>query len=82
MPKQNITLSVEQRLLKRARAAAAHRGLSVSAYLAIELEAAAKRDEAYERAKAAALAFLDSPFSLGGREKFDREASHDRQGLR
>ena len=80
--KRNITLAIDQRLLKSARAVAAERGTSVSAMLAGELQRIVERETAYEQAKAKALAQLDSPFHLGGAGISDREALHDRQGLR
>ena len=80
--KQNITLAIDKRLLKKARALAVERGASVSAMLAGELQKIVERETAYEQAKAKALAQLDSPFHLGGLGITDREALHDRQGLR
>ena len=80
--KQNITLSLDGRFLKRARAFAAQRGTSVSAMLANELRSIVERETIYAQAKAKALAQLDSPFRLGGAKIASREALHDRQGLR
>jgi len=81
--KQNITVAIDRRLLKRARAIAAERGTSVSGLLAAELEKLVRGDEEYQRAKSKALAFLASPpFRLGGKGIGNREALHDRQGLR
>lgn len=80
--KQNITLAIDKQLLKRARAFAAQRGTSISSMLASELRQMVGREEAYERAKARALAQLDSPFHLGGAGIANREALHDRKGLR
>lgn len=80
--KQNITLALDQRLLKRARAFAAQRGTSVSAMLADELLRILDRETAYEQAKIRALALLRSPFRLGGEKMASREALHDRQNLR
>jgi hypothetical protein len=80
--KQNITLAVEKPLLKRARAIAAQRGKSVSALLADELEKIADQDAAYDKAMANALAFLKSPFHLGGEGLGDRERLHARKSIR
>ncbi len=80
--KQNITLSLENRLLKKARAFAAQRGTSISAMLATELQRLVAEEAAYEQAKTKALAHLSSPFRLGGAKVANREALHDRQGLR
>jgi hypothetical protein len=80
--KQNITLAVDQRLLKRARALAAQRGTSVSAMLAGELLRILDRETVYEQAKVRALSRLRAPFRLGGEKRAGREALHDRQDLR
>jgi len=80
--KQNITLAIDQRLLKLARAIAAQRGTSISGLLAHELTRLVDRQTAYTQAKSKALAYLRKPFHLGGTGIPDREALHDRKGLR
>jgi hypothetical protein len=80
--KQNITLALDKQVLKKARAFAARRGTSVSAMLAGELLKIVAEETQYEQAKAKALAQLNSPFRLGGAKVANREALHDRQGLR
>ncbi|HEV3276149.1 MAG TPA: hypothetical protein VG860_04985 [Terriglobia bacterium] len=81
--KQNITLAIDRTLLKRARAVAAQRGTSISGLLATELQRLVQNEEEYQRARVRALAMLASPpFRLGGQGIGNREALHDRQGLR
>ena len=80
--KQNITISVEKSLLRKARAVAAQRGASVSAMLAQELLRISDREGEYDRARRRALARLSAPFHLGGHKPAPREALHDRQNLR
>ena len=80
--KQNITLSVEKPLLQRTRVAAARRGMSISALIADELRALVERDDAYEEAKAKALASLANAPALGDARIRNRGALHDRKGLR
>ncbi len=80
--KQNIVVAIDRALLKRVEALAAQRGTSISGLLAVELRRLVEHDEAYERAKVKALAYLTSPFHLGGVGIRNREALHDRQGLR
>lgn len=82
MAKQNITLSLDRAVLKRVRGVAAQRGLSISAYLAQVLDRASARDAEYQRAMASALEQMKNPLLLGGRGILDREALHDRKGLR
>lgn len=80
--KHNITLSVESGLLKRARAIAARRGLSVSSLLADELRELVAEDAAYESAHTKAQALLDSAFDFGGARMKDRGALHERHRVR
>ena len=56
--KQNITISVEKSLLRKARALAAQRGASISAMLAQELLRIADRESEYALARRRALARL------------------------
>jgi hypothetical protein len=80
--KQNITLSMEKKLLKQARAIAAQRGLSVSALLSSELARLVEQEGAYRRAQTSAIARLESPAHLNFVSKPPRESLHDRQNLR
>jgi hypothetical protein len=80
--RQNITISVEKSLLRKARALAAQRGASISAMLAQELLKIADRESEYDRARRRALARLSTPFHLGGQKRPPREALHDRENLR
>ena len=80
--KQNITISVEKSLLRRARALEAQRGTSISAMLAQELLRIADGETEYDQARRRALARLSAPFHLGCRKRVPREALHDRQNLR
>jgi hypothetical protein len=80
--KQNITISVEKSLLRKARALAAQRGASISALLAQELVRIAERESEYQLARRRALARLSAPFHLGGQQRPTREDLHDRENLR
>jgi hypothetical protein len=80
--KQNITLAIDKPLLKRAKALAAQRGTSISGLLGQELARLVDREAAYTEAKTKALAHLENPYPLGGTGIRNREALHDRQGLR
>ena len=75
--KQNITLSLDQDLIRRARVLAAQRNSSVSKLLASELGRLLQEADRYERAKQAALADLAKGFHLGG-QPLSREEIHDR----
>jgi len=76
--KQRITLAIDERLLKRARAIAAQRGTSINGLLAQEIERLTGRHTAYRKAKAKALAYLNAPFHLGGTRITNREELHER----
>jgi hypothetical protein len=80
--KHNITLAIDGALLKRARAVAARRGLSVSALLAEELRVLVAEDREYESARRRAAAMLDDGLSLGGVRIADRGALHERHRVR
>ena len=80
--KHNITLAIEGTLLKRARALAARRGLSVSALLADELRALVAEDAAYASAERTAAGLLQDGLPLGGARVTDRAALHDRHRVR
>ena len=80
--KRNITLAIDQKLLRQARALAALRGTSISGLLAAELEKLVNNTTEYERARARALARMESGFHLGAEKMPSREELHDRQGLR
>ncbi len=79
--KQNITISLDKALLRKARAIAAQRGASISAMLAQELLRIADQESEYELAKRRALARITPPFRLGGQKRLPSEALHDRANL-
>lgn len=79
--KQNITVAIEPRLLKKARAIAARRGCSVSALLAEELRELIAEDARYETARKRAFALFASPLPLGA-APLVRDELHDRRRLR
>jgi hypothetical protein len=78
--KQNITLSVSRRLLKRVKRVAADRDTSVSALMTEALGRLADEDRRYSAARKRAVAALRSPGSLGteGRRAWSRDELHDR----
>lgn len=76
--KQNVTISLSRRVLKKAKILAARRETSISGLLAQEIEFLVSNDEAYERAERQALAFLDHGFHLGDVIRADRDELHDR----
>ena len=78
MPKQNITLSLTQQTLRKAKILAARRGSSISGLLAEQIEILVGQDEAYDRAERQAMALLDQGFHLGGAIRVKRDEWHER----
>jgi len=79
--KHNITVAIDPVLLKKARAVAASRGLSVSGLLAEQLREIVADDSAYKSGHRRALALFAAPLKLGGKP-LSREALHERRHLR
>src|SRR5579864_8016745 len=76
--KQNVTISLSRRLLKKAKILAARRETSISGLLANEIEVLVGEEEAYERAKSQAMALLDKGFRMGGVIRAGRDELHER----
>ena len=76
--KQNITISLSRRVLKKAKILAARRETSISGLIAQELEQLIGNEEAYERAQQQAIALLDKGFHLGGVIRGSRDEWHER----
>ena len=79
--KQNITLSLDPALIKKARVLAASRNTSVTKMLSDELARMVNGAEDFERSRRKALALLKKGFRMGGKPA-DREALHEREHLR
>ena len=78
MVKQNVTVSLPQQTIRKAKILAARRGSSISGLLAEQIEALIGEDEAYERAQRQATALLDQGFHLGGVIRSTRDEWHER----
>jgi Ribbon-helix-helix protein, copG family len=79
---RNITLTLDEETLREARVLAAQRGLSVSAFLRLELANLVERQRGYTKARNSALIRLRRGQSLGGGKPVPREELHDRAKLR
>jgi hypothetical protein len=79
--KHNITVAIEPALLKKARAVAARRGLSVSALLAHELRELVDDDARYSAARKRALGLFSASLELDG-SPLSREELHERRSIR
>lgn len=80
MASRNITLSLPEEDVRRARILAAHRGISVSRLLAEVLGELVDRDAGYTQAKARNLRAMASAADLGtqGQATWTRDELHDR----
>jgi hypothetical protein len=79
---RNITLTIDEAILREARVLAAQEGLSVSAFLRKELSRLVEAQRGYGRARESAVRRLDRGQSLGGGPLPARDELHDRAKLR
>jgi len=78
MIKQNLTVSLPQQTIRKAKILAARRGSSISGLLAEQIEILVGEEEAYERAQRQAVVLLDRGFHLGGVIRSNRDEWHER----
>jgi hypothetical protein len=64
--KRNLTISLDEKTIRKAKVVAARKDTSISGLVAAQIEKLIGEEEAYERAEREALAMLDKPFHLGG----------------
>lgn len=76
--KQNVTISLSQQTLRKAKILAARRETSISGLLSEQVELLVGEDEAYDHAERQALELLDRGFRLGGVIRATREEWHER----
>jgi hypothetical protein len=79
---RNITLTLDHETLREARVLAAQRGLSVSAFLRLELAGLVERKRGFTKARQSVLARLKRGHALGGGKLVSRDELHDRVKLR
>jgi hypothetical protein len=77
--KQNITLSIEKELLKKAKLMAAKKETSVTKLLTEQLAKMVSEGDQYKATKKRALAILRKGFHLGGCVVAKREELHERR---
>lgn len=77
MRKRNLTVQLDDDVIRAAKVVAARRGTSVSALVASQLEDLVARDARYREAEARARDLLASPAPRGGR-RWRREDLHER----
>lgn len=81
---KNITLRMDEELLRKAKHIAVEHDLSVSAWISQAVQEATEKDSRkdfrYKEARAKALKVLENPGHYGG-EKFSREEMHERRHI-
>jgi hypothetical protein len=76
--KQNITVRLDRRTLRKAKVLAAKRNTSISGLLAAQIETLVGEDDAYDQAHRRALALFEQGLSLGGKIESTRDEWHER----
>lgn len=76
--KTNLTLSLDETLVREAKVLAARRGTSVSKLLADRLEEMVRNDRAYERARRRAVARIERGLALDWTPPANRDELHER----
>ncbi len=75
---KNVTLKLDEALLREARHHAVDEGLSLSAWLTVQLQKLVRDPDDFAAARSGALAAMRKGFPLGGR-KVRREELYDRR---
>jgi len=78
MQKQNITISVDKDVLRKAKVLAARHDTSISGLLSRQIESLVGHEEAYERARSEAMKLLEKGFHLRGARRTSRDELHER----
>jgi hypothetical protein len=76
--KTNVTLKIDDNLLREARILAAEEGSSISALLAARLEQAVRERKGYQQARRGAMARLRKGFDLNWTPPRSRDELHER----
>jgi len=76
--KQNLTVQLDQSVIRDAKVLAAKRSSSLSKFLSDQIQLIAAQESDYERNKKLALARLDKGYSLGGGKMPKREELYNR----
>lgn len=77
MAKRNLTVQLDDDVIRQAKVVAARRGLSLSALVAQQLTEVAEADDRYQRAMAVALRAMENA-GYGGAPAWRRDELYDR----
>lgn len=75
---QNLTVSLDKDVIRKARILAAKRGTSISKLVAEQIRAMITDDDRYTTAQLEALAHLEAGIALGGEISASRDELHER----
>lgn len=78
MAKRNITVQLDEELIREAKILAAKRSTSLSQFLADQIARAAEAHQAREAARPRAVTLMREGFAMGGPPYADRQELHDR----
>lgn len=76
--KQNLTVSLDQQTIRRAKVLAARQSTSISGLVARQIEMLSEEEARYERSERQAALLLDKGFHLGNGAPVDRGELHER----
>lgn len=76
--KQNLTVSLDQQTIRRAKVLAARQSTSISGLVAQQIEVLSEEEAAYERSERQAAQLLERGFHLGMALRVDRDELHKR----
>lgn len=76
--KQNLTVSLDQQTIRRAKILAARQSTSISGLVARQIEVLSEEEAAYERSERQAALLLDRGFHLGNGARIERDELHER----
>ncbi len=76
--KQNVTVSLNVQIIRKAKILAAKRSTSISSMIAQQIEALVNEDEVQQRAASSAIARMERGLRLGGGKLVGREELHER----
>ncbi len=78
MSKRNLTIQLDDEVVRKAKVLAARRSTSISRLISDEIERLVRKDDAYEAARIRALERMQRGYHLGGPPYAHREELYDR----
>ena len=75
--KQNLTISLERDVIKKAKILAAHQDTSITGLVTAYIEKIASQDDQYQASRAKALKAMEKGYSFGNK-KTPRASLHER----